>query len=201
MAPGGEVLKTYTAETKLNVVAEYMDANGMKWGNLKKGGWLKVGSGLAATPANEKPESVIEPVVVTVTSNNVNNRQGPGTNYPSQGKFSKGQQLTITAVQKGGNYMWGKCELGWICLQYTDYDTVIKQGSTEAGTVTATGVIIKTDLLNVRSGPGVHNPKVGTYKRGDLVKITLQQKVGNTTWGLTEKGWISLYYDSKTHYH
>ena len=49
-------------------------------------------------------------------------------------------------------------------------------------------------MLNVRSGPGTHNPQVGTYKRGEQVKITLQQKVGNVMWGKTDKGWISLFY-------
>ena len=199
-APGGTKTKTVTGEDKLTIVAEHVDSNGVKWGKLSSGGWIDVTAGLEANVVYEDVASLIDPITVTVTSNNVNNRVGPGTKYAKQGKFSKGQKLTLTAVQKGGNYKWGKSEQGWIALHYTDYDTavtgeVVDENATK---VTALGTIIKTDVLNVRSGPGTHNPKVGTYKRGEQVKITLQEKVGGTTWGMTEKGWISLYYAQVT---
>ena len=186
--------KTIKGTDKLSIVAEHLDSNGNKWGKLSTGGWINVSAGIDNTPVVEDPESVIDPITVTVTTSGVNNRTGPGTNYAKQGKFDKGQQLVLTAVQKGGIYKWGKSEYGWIALQYTDYDSVILQGSEDAKKVTAVGTIIKADVLNVRSGPGVHNSKVDVYYRNDSVKITLRQKVGNTTWGLTEKGWISLYY-------
>ena len=192
--PGGEQTGTLKGTDKLNIVAEHLDSAGNKWGKIKDGGWINVSAGIDSTPVVEDPGSRIDPITVTVITSNVNNRTGPGTNYPKQGTFTKGQQLTITAVQQGGKYLWGKSEIGWICLDYTDYENVIKEESGEGDKITAIGTIIKADVLNVRSGPGTHNPKVGTYKRGDVVQITLRQKVGNTTWGLTEKGWISLYY-------
>ena len=197
-APNGKAVGKLKADTKLSVVAEYMDAEGNKWGRLSTGKWVEIGSGLAATPIFEDPESIIDPITVTVTSGGVNNRIGPGTKYATNGKYTKGEELVLTAVQKGGNYTWGKSEKGWIALQYTDYESVKLMGSDEAKQVTAIGTIIKTDVLNVRAGAGVNHAKVGTYKRGDEVKITLRQKVGTTTWGLTEKGWISLYYAKVT---
>lgn len=197
-APGGEQIDTVDGADKLNIVAEYMDSEGAKWGKLSTGGWIDVSEGLEQAPVYEDAESLIDPITVTVTSNNVNNRVGPGTKYAKQGKYVKGQQLTLTAVQKGGNYKWGKSESGWIALQYTDYETASILDSEDAKKVTAIGTIIKADVLNVRSGPGTHNARVATYNRGDQVKITLRQKVGNTTWGLTEKGWISLYYAKVT---
>lgn len=197
--PGGETSgKVKAADTKLNVVAEYMDASGVKWGQLKDGKWIDVTNGLAATPVYEKASSIIDPITVTVTTNNVNNRIGPGTNYAKQGTYSKGQQLVLTAIQKGGNYKWGKSELGWIALQYTDYESASLMKDEDAKKVTGIATIVKTDILNVRAGAGVSYAKVGTYNRGDEVKITLRQKVGTTTWGLTEKGWISLYYAKVT---
>ena len=193
--PGGAKTKTITGEDKLTIVAEHIDGNGVKWGKLSKGGWIDVSAGLEANVVYEEKESLIDPITVSVTSDNVNNRVGPGTKYASQGKFKKGQKLTLTAVQKGGNHTWGKSELGWIALQYTNYKTAgVVEDEEDAKQVTALGTIIRANLLNVRSAPGTQNPKVGTYKRGEQVKITLQQKVGNTTWGLTEKGWVSLYY-------
>ena len=193
-APQGAAVKTVKGDVKLNVVAEYMDASGIKWGQLKNGGWIKITAPLATAPVYEDPASVIDPIVVTVITSGVNNRVGPGTNYPTQGKFTKGQQLILTAVQKGGNHTWGKSEMGWIALQYTDYELVISGDSGSSGEDVVIGTIIRADRLNIRSAPGVHNAKVGTYKRGDLVKISLQQKVGNTMWGMTDKGWISMYY-------
>ena len=193
-APGGEVIDTVDGTYKMTVVAEHLDSAGNKWGKLSGTGWINVSAGIDFSPVVEKPESVIDPITVTVTSSGVNNRTGPGTNYAKQGTFTKGQQLILTAVEKGGNYTWGKSDIGWICLDYTDYMAVTTENNEDATKVTATGVIIKTDALNVRSGPGVTNAKVGTYYRNDQVKITLRQKVGNTTWGLTEKGWVSLYY-------
>jgi len=54
---------------------------------------------------------------------------------------------------------------------------------------------VKTDKLNVRNKPGTSGTTVvGSYNRGDVITITLQQKVGSTTWGKTPKGWVSLYY-------
>lgn len=195
-APGGTKTKTVTGEDKLTIVAEHIDSNGVKWGKLSSGGWIDVTAGLEANVVYEDAASLIDPITVTVTSNNVNNRVGPGTKYAKQGKFSKGQKLTLTAVQKGGNYKWGKSELGWIALHYTNYDTAITGEIVDenATKVTALGTIIKTDVLNIRSGAGTHNPAVGTYRRGEQVKITLTEKVGRTTWGMTEKGWVSLYY-------
>ena len=199
-APGGTKTKTVTGEDKLTVVAEHIDSNGKKWGKLSSGGWIDVTAGLEANVVYEDAASLIDPITVTVTSNDVNNRVGPGTKYAKQGKYSKGQKLTLTAVQKGGNYKWGKSELGWIALHYTDYDTAITGEVVDenATKVTALGTIIRADVLNIRSAPGTHNPKVGTYRRGEQVKITLQEKVGKTTWGMTEKGWISLYYAQVT---
>lgn len=192
--PNGTHKKTVDGDDKLSIVAEYMDSNNVKWGKLSGGGWIDVTAGLAGAPVYETPESIIDPIVVTVNSNNVNNRVGPGTNYPSQGKYTMGQQLTLTAVQPGGTYTWGKSDIGWIALQYTDYATVSIMNSADAKKVTAVGTVVRTDTLNVRAGAGTHNARVGGYNRGDVVKITLREKVGNTIWGLTEKGWISLYY-------
>ena len=193
-APNGAEDGSVKADDKLKIVAEYMDANGIKWGKLSSGKWLNISGGLASTPVFENASSKIDPITVTVTSGGVNNRIGPGTNYAKNGTYSRGEQLVLTAVQKGGNYTWGKSEKGWIALQYTDYETTKVQSSADAKKVTAVGTIIKTDVVNVRAGAGTKHAKVGTYRRGDEIKITLRQKVGSTTWGLTEKGWVSLYY-------
>ena len=192
--PNGTKVGTTKVDEKLTVTAEYVDSKGVKWGKIGTDKWIDVTKGLAATPTYENSSSAISPVTVTVTTNNVNNRIGPGTNYGKQGTYALGEQLVITAVQKGGNYTWGKSERGWIALNYTDYATSSVVNSADAKKVTGIGTVIKADVVNVRVGAGTKHAKSGYYCRGDEIKITLRQKVGGTTWGLTEKGWISLYY-------
>ena len=190
--PGGEKVGTVKGNTLVTVSAEYVDSSNKKWGKISTG-WINVTGGLVATPVYDEA-SAINPVTVTVTTGGVNNRIGPGTSYAKQGTYTKGQQLILTAVCEGGNYTWGKSDQGWIALQYTNYDTVKYQNNAAAEKVTAIGTIIRADRVNVRAGAGTSHAKVGTYNRNDEVKISLRQKVGNIMWGLTEKGWVSLYY-------
>ena len=192
-APNGTKKSTVKGDAKLSVTAEYVDSNGKKWGKVSNG-WIVITGGLSSIPVYEEAGSAIDPITVTVTTGGVNNRVGPGTNYAKQGTYKKGQLLTLTAIQKGGNYTWGKSDEGWIALQYTDYETKKVTASEDAKKVTAVGTIIRSDYVNVRAGAGTSHAKVGVYYRNDEIKISLRQKVGNITWGLTEKGWVSLYY-------
>ena len=77
-----------------------------------------------ATPEN--------PVTITVTGTDVNLREGPGTNHKRVGVANKGQKLVITETASGSGYTWGKFDGGWIALQYTDYETVIKNQNPDA---------------------------------------------------------------------
>ena len=131
---------------------------------------------------------------VTVTGSDVNIRTGPGTNYSKNGLAQKGQQLQLTWVQQGGQYLWGQFDKGWICLDYTDYEIVLLETSPAASVVTAIGEIVDTDTLRIRARPSTSSDHVGNYNRGDQVEITLQYTVNGTTWGKTDRGWISLYY-------
>lgn len=188
---GAKEKKRLEAGDRITIVADYMDNTGVKWGKLSGGGWIN----LHATVSDEKSEAMtVDPVKVTVVTDGVNIRSGPGTNYYKTGKFNKGEKLVITAVQKGGQYLWGKADKGWICLHYTDYDLIIVEKNEDASVVSANGIIVNTSTLNIRNGPGTKYEAIGKYRKGDQVKITLQKKVGSTTWGLTDKGWISLYY-------
>lgn len=189
--PNGFEIKRYSSGEKLTIVADYMDNNGVKWGKLSDGNWVNL------TKVKESGTDVPGETVnlkVVVNTDDVNIRKGPGTSYAKVGKASKGQELMLTRVQKGGIYLWGQFSGGWICLDYTNYETVKVENSIGTEKVTAVGVIINTDRLNVRSGPGTGNSIVGHYSRGDQVEITLRQQVGSIVWGKTAKGWISLYY-------
>ncbi len=186
-----KAVKELKAGTSVTITADYMDANGIKWGKTSDG-WID----LAKTRApSETPTTSGDMLKVTVNTDGVNIRRGPGTNYAKNGKANRGDVLSITAIEKVGNYLWGQFKNGWIRLDYTDYDIVSSDTSVEDEKVTATGIIVNTDKLNVRNKPGTSGTTViASYSRGDAVTITLQQKVGSVLWGKTPKGWISLRY-------
>lgn len=188
--PYGGQVSTLKAGTKLSITADYMDNNGVKWGKISEGNWVKLNE---TKNSEETVQGQAVNVKVTVTATGVNIRKGPGTSYPKAGTASKGQELQLTRVQQGGMYLWGQFSGGWICLDYTDYEMVVLNSSANSDKVTATGVV-NTDKLNIRAYPGTGSAKVGTYSKGAKVEITMQYKVGGTTWGKTDKGWISLYY-------
>ena len=79
-------------------------------------------------PDEDLPEdNTIDPVRVTVDADYVNVRSGPGTNYSVVGSASYGDSMTITEVQAGTGYTWGKFDGDrWIALMYTNYEEVIK---------------------------------------------------------------------------
>ena len=197
----GKVIKEIPKGTTINVTADFISSDGVKFG-MAEGGWvdLRKTSAVESTSSggntgNGGSSGTAVSVTVTVTTDGVNIRKGPGTSYEKTGKANKGDKLQITKVQQGTNYLWGQFSGGWICLDYTDYDEIIADKDEGNETVIATGVVVKTDKLNIRNKPGTSGTQVvGTYARGDVITITQQTKVGSTTWGKTPKGWVSLYY-------
>ena len=121
-----------------------------------------------------------------VTGNGLNIRSGPGTGYGSVGTYSSGDRVNILEQFTYNGTTWGCTSKGWISMDYVYVDGT-DVGESGSGTVTA-------DDLNIRSGPGTAYDSVGKYNSGDTVTILYQVTVGNTIWGCTSKGWISLDY-------
>lgn len=111
-------------------------------------------------------------------------RSAAGVQNPQVGTLKRGTRVEILETTKVGSTTWGRISKGWISLYYVEMDSEVA-GSTK--TVTAAS-------LNIRSGAGTSNAKVGSYPRGTQVKILETAKVGSTLWGRTNKGWISLDY-------
>lgn len=148
---------------------------------------------------------------VKVTANRgLNIRSGNSTSYSIIGGYVKNTTVTILAEKDG----WGKTNVGWICLAYTNkvttntttVQTVQKMNSYTTGTYKVTA-----SVLNVRNGPGMNdqaktynqltdnarnqNSRLGNYytngyRRG--VICTVSRVSGN--WGLTPSDWICLDY-------
>ena len=151
--------------------------------------WMDPSGKITDVTAGEKVE-----IVVTVTSSEVNIRKGPGTDYSKVGTASYGQKYTVTEVQDAGGYTWGKISNGWLCLDYTNYDTVIKDNTTQEkvfpwnGTVNDSGV-------NYRSGPGTSYKIMGQKNKGDAVTISEEKSGSGLQWGkMADGNWICLKY-------
>ena len=118
------------------------------------------------------------------------------------GKADRGDKLTVTETKQAGSYLWGKTSKGWIALKYTSYSKAPETGKDEPVTPPAqtqqpvagsTGVTT-ADSLNIRKGAGTGYARVGAYPMGSKITILETKMVGASTWGRTDKGWISLNY-------
>ena len=121
-----------------------------------------------------------------VTGDQLNVRSGPGTGYGSVGSKNYGDRVVILEQFTYNGVTWGCTKDGWISLQYVFIDGTETDDS-EIGTITG-------DELNIRSGPGTNYNSVGTLNSGDEVTVLFVLKVGNTSWGNIDKGWISMDY-------
>lgn len=117
-----------------------------------------------------------------VKVNELNLRTTSSTNGDRLGSLKYGDRVEI--LEKDGS--WGRTSKGWIHMDYI-YQDGTRGSKQDTGTVS-------TDGLRIRSGPGTGYDVVGSYNSGDYVEILEQFTYGNTTWGCTSKGWISLSY-------
>ena len=197
------VLGTFEENESAWIVADYMDANGIKWGKIAIGKWVCLSETLA-TPDSD----AMEPIVVRVINDYVNVRTGPGTGYEKAGTLVEGQEIELTEVQRNGTYKWGKCSEGWICLDYTNYDAVLAgssggtsgeytegaSGTANDNTVIATGTIVKCTSLRIRAGAGTGYATVGALYSDDQVELFEIVSVNGMSWGRIDKGWICMSY-------
>ena len=159
------------------------------WGYTDKG-WINL---TYATLADKQEENKpAETVIATgkVTSDYLTIRAGIGSSYDKVGTYKKGDTVKIYETGKSGSYTWGRTDKGWISLSNVELDGE-EEETKPAETVIATGKVT-SDSLNIRKGAGTSYDVIGTYKKGTAVKIYETKKVGSSTWGRTDKGWIGL---------
>lgn len=119
-----------------------------------------------------------------VKVNELNIRASGTTDAEKVGSYSYGTRVEI--LEKSGS--WGRTNKGWIHLDY------IYQDCTTGGPNAVSNATITGSGLNIRSGPGTNYDAVGSYNSGDIVNILAQFTFDGTTWGCTNKGWISMKY-------
>ena len=166
-------------------------------------------------PTEAPTEPPVETVSGTVKANNLNVRSNPstgsGSTVLSQLPINLRVEIlerTMAPNEKGELEEWGRIgEMqlpngtkiigGWIKLSYVALDGETEEtptapstgnvstGTGKKGTVTAT-------QLNIRKEASSESERVGTYAKGAQVEILEQKTVDGTTWGRTDKGWISM---------
>ena len=211
-APGGAVSGSLDQATSVVVNGDYVDGNGIKWGRLTTGQWVKLGNPRIGTGDDTV---VTNGVKVTITGDYVNVRTGPGTTYGVVAGVVQGDTVFLTRVVSVEGTLWGQFRAGWICLEYTDYsgglpaeepgdDIPQIPGTPEVpqkpqepqapeDQVIVTGTVT-ANRLYIRASAGSRGEPVGTYVQGDRVEILEQTSIGGTPWGRTDKGWICLNY-------
>lgn len=200
-------------------ITERVTVDGLEWGRMEKG-WISlkyvdftpvvtVPPTTQAQPTQPKPTEpaptvpettqpeteTTEPSIPdcpgywigTVNAPAVQIRRAAGNYYDIVGYYRNGESVELTECRTVDGQLWGRVDEGWICLSGVELD-----GETLA---TETGYrTVNVCSLRVRSDAGLGNAIVAFLGYGDKVAIYEEQFVGNSTWGLTDLGWVNLKY-------
>ena len=170
----GDRIKSLSKGTRVEILEKDDD-----WGRISDG-WISLNYVYQdGTKGTNTAKGII-------TGSGLNIRSGPGTKYDSVGNYSKGDRVSILEQFTIGESTWGCTDKGWISMSYVYVD------GTDVGE--SGGGVVNTDGLRIRSGPGTSYDVVATYDEGDEITILYQVTVGDTTWGCTSTGWVSLAY-------
>ena len=109
----------------------------------------------------------------TVTASQLNERTGPGTQFPRVGVLPRGTLLEIKEISADGK--WALAHTGtWLSMQYLSH----LSGPTRPGETAIVGTAGKMTVqigvgsrLNVRSAASIASTIVGTLRRGDVVTV------------------------------
>ncbi|HXF86558.1 MAG TPA: TIGR02594 family protein [Anaerolineales bacterium] len=134
-------------------------------------------------------------ITYRVDASTLNLRQGPGTNYAVIGLLKKSEMVEGLAISQDGQ--WAQIRktsgaTGWASLKYmTPIAPPPPPGSTEIQ------MIVTTDTLNLRAGPGTGYSVIGKVNRGEVVtylEATPDWQWVNIKTNQDKTGWCSSKY-------
>lgn len=109
------------AGTRVTIL-EKKEVSGRPWGRIEKG-WICLEyvsfSQIAATPG----ETVLYTGVVK-NCGGLNVRKGPGTNNERCDVLTSGAKINIYETEMVGSTKWGRCDYGWVSLDYVNLTVV-----------------------------------------------------------------------------
>jgi uncharacterized protein YraI len=104
------------------IVEQAFGTGAILWGKLKSGaGWIALDYTVIVN-TDSPTQAVFSPYLVKITTDPLNIRSGPGTNYSIVGTIKGKGVYTIVEEKTGtGAKLWGKLKsgVGWISLDYT----------------------------------------------------------------------------------
>ena len=125
-------------------------------------------------------------------------RYSPSVHYVPMKFVDAGDVILILEepVENEGLF-WGKCEWGWLPLQYTDYFGIPELPPEPEKPVTTippdyTYATVTNSYLNIRAGAGTNFASLGQLKKGDRVRLLEIESYNGGQWGRFEGGWIYL---------
>jgi uncharacterized protein YgiM (DUF1202 family) len=92
-------------------ILEQKDVEGKLWGRCEKG-WFRI-TGYAKLETEEQSNTTM-----TVNTNKLNIRKGPGTGYDIVGSLTQGQRITVLEIKEVNGAYWARMESGWVSLDY-----------------------------------------------------------------------------------
>lgn len=173
-------------------ILEQKIVGSMVWGKVDKG-WISLS--YVTLDKQEQPEKPADPATKVVATGTVKVneflrvRSGPGTSYALVDYLTNGAKVKILEMRQSGSMTWGKIDKGWISLDYV----ILDKNDVEKPKA-VTGTVKVKDFLRIRAGAGTSYAIAGYLDNNTKVEILEQKKVGVTTWGRINKGWISLDY-------
>ena len=92
-------------------ILEQKNVDGKIWGRCAKG-WFRI-TGYATVETVEESNTTM-----TVNTDSLNVRQGPGTGYSIVGSLTKGTVVTIYEIKTVDGTNWARIENGWVSMDY-----------------------------------------------------------------------------------
>ena len=173
----------YNAGDRVKILEKFTYDNTV-WGCTSKG-WISltyVDLDSKSSDDDTDDDSTADGRTGWITAEELNIREGAGSNYDAVGSYLKGDKVTI--LETSGN--WGRTSKGWISLSFVDFNNAPSSDDDDG---TGTGTVTATEL-RIRDGAGTAYDVVGSYENGDKITI-LETKNG---WGRTNLGWVNLDY-------
>jgi uncharacterized protein YraI len=147
------------------------------------------------TSPEESPETTgvpnsSEKAAYTVTTDDLNVRNGPGTTYSAVGKLAKG--TTVTGTVKDGwlklsyNGLAAYCKAEFLAAADTSDTSTPKLGVPDSDK--AATYVVGTDDLNMRSGPATSEKSLGRLDKGAILS------------GTVKDGWLKFTWNKQTAY-
>ena len=204
--PAGLEIEILDQKTTKKAVWGQIDKIVLPDGTKIKGGWIdlqyvKSASEPEIEPTEpptdpeptDPPAPAVEATMGTVTTGKLHIRKGAGTKYDSIDSYVKGDRIEILETTTVDDTQWARTNIGWVGMGYVKMDgtgTVDSYITSNKSTTILGYGVVDLGSLNVRSGPGTHNDKVGEVTVGNRYAY-YQLEEG---WVRIEGGWVSAEY-------